>query len=545
MNCYVAAAVQYEPEFGAVDVNLEQLAGLVQQAASAGAQLVVLPEMATTGYVFRSREEISPLVQPVPGPVTDFLGQLAARTGTHLVMGLAEVDEETGIFYNTAVLMGSNGALLGKYRKLHSFVDETRWAKDGDLGMPVFDTALGRIAMMICMDADYFETARLAALQGADVIAFPTNWLGPAPSKSWRARALENRVYVVAADRWGEERGIRFSGGSAIIGPGGEVLSWLERGNGVVTAEIDLATARDKHVPGFGHVLARRMPREYHGVVINSYLWSPASVQGLPPERQSGVAVVQLRARPGSPEAMVISAVEAVEAVVAGTGGAVDLVVLPEALVAAGADHAALAEEIPGPVTHRFLELATRFGLYIAFGLPERAPSGLYSSVVLVGPDEIYGLYRKLHLTPADEQWCRTGDLGMPTVDLPLGRVALLTATDLMVPETARTVAKKGADLICAPGAWADPSTTWLWDDRWAGNDTLLAVANLSGQGFAGRSTVFGNLEEKQRARVDADAGWACLTVDTKWERRIRQKEMLRRLQPGWYSPLVKGKHRG
>lgn len=537
MDGYLAAAVQFEPEFGAVEANLSRLSRLVESAAAAGARLVVLPEMCTTGYVFRSREEIAPWVQPVPGPSTSFLGGLAARTKTHLVAGLAEVDLGTGFFYNTAVLLGEDGALLGKYRKLHSFVDETRWAKDGDLGMPVFSTGLGSIAIMICMDAEYFETARLAALQGAEILAFPTNWLGPAPSRSWRARALENRMYVVAADRWGEERGTRFAGGSAIVDPGGRVLASRERGDGVVMARIDPGLARDKHLMGFGHVLSRRLPREYHGLVINSYLWQPWAVQGLPPERQSVLAVAQLAARHCHPGAVLADAVAAVEEA-AGQGGA-DLVVLPQLYAAAGAAQAGLAEEIPGPVTRRLVELSARLGTHLVFGLPEKAPGGPYSTVVLVGPGEVLGLYRQLHLSEADEAWCRVGNLGMPTVDLPLGRVALLTATDLLVPESSRIVAKKGADLICAPGAWTDAGTTWLWDDRWASNDTFLAVANLEGDGFAGGSTVLGNLEDGARAEVGAGGGWVCLTVDTRWERRVRHKEILRKLQPGWYAPLV------
>lgn len=533
----MAAAVQYEPEFGAVEANLAALAGLVASASAAGARLVVLPEMCTTGYVFGSREEIAPWVQPVPGPVTSFLGRLAARAKTYLVAGLAEVDPRTGFFYNTAVLLGSDGALLGKYRKLHSFVNETRWAKDGDLGMPVFSTELGCLAMMICMDAEYFEAARLAALQGAEVLAFPTNWLGPAPSRSWRARALENQMYVVAADHWGEERGTRFSGGSAIIDPGGRVLDSRERGDGVVTARICPDLARARRLPGFGHVLSRRQPREYHGLVLNSYLWQPSAVQGLPPERQSVVAVAQLGARHTHPEAVLGDAVTAVEAAVGQSGA--DLVVLPELYAALGSAQAGLAEAIPGPVTRQLVKLAARLGTHLVFGLPESAPGGPYATVVLVGPGEVLGLYRKLHLAEADEAWCRVGNLGMPTVDLPLGRVALLTATDLLVPESARIVAKKGADLICAPGAWTDAGTTWLWADRWAGNDTLLAVANLEGGGFAGGSTVLGNLEEGAQAGVEAGRGWACLQVDTRWERRVRQKEILRKLQPGWYAPLV------
>ena len=95
-----------------------------------------------------------------------------------------------------------------------------KWAKDGDLGLPVWETPLGRIGIMICMDAGYFEPARLLALAGADVLCFPTNWLGEkSPSPAWMTRAYENGCFLIGANRYGLERGVQFSGGSACSTP--------------------------------------------------------------------------------------------------------------------------------------------------------------------------------------------------------------------------------------------------------------------------------------------------------------------------------------
>ncbi|GBD19501.1 (R)-stereoselective amidase [bacterium HR27] len=138
----------------------------------------------------------------MPGPTTECFAALAREHGCYLVVGLPEVDPRTGIFYNSAVLIGPSG-VLGVYRKTHSFISEPKWAKDGDRGLPVWETELGRLGILICMDADYFEPARLLALQGADVLCFPTNWLlEKGPGASWMARALENSCYLVAADRY-------------------------------------------------------------------------------------------------------------------------------------------------------------------------------------------------------------------------------------------------------------------------------------------------------------------------------------------------------
>ena len=180
------------------------------------------------------------------------------------MVGLAEVDPETGIYYNSAVLIGPEGP-VGLYRKTHAYISEPKWAKDGDLGLPVFETPIGRIAMTICMDACYPETARVPALAGADVICFPTNWLSEkSPSPSWMARAAENGVYLIAANRYGLERGVQFSGGSAVIDPDGAVQSVLDTGDGIVWGWIDPARARDKRpcpaVPKISSPTAGRTP---------------------------------------------------------------------------------------------------------------------------------------------------------------------------------------------------------------------------------------------------------------------------------------------
>ncbi|HLN61702.1 MAG TPA: nitrilase-related carbon-nitrogen hydrolase, partial [Symbiobacteriaceae bacterium] len=129
---YSVAAVQFEPRFADKEHNVASLLALTEQAARAGARLVVLPEMATTGYCFRSRAEVAPLVELVPtGPTVAQFAALAARLGIHVVVGMPECEPATGAYYNTAVLVGPKG-YIGKYRKTHSFIDETRWAREGN-----------------------------------------------------------------------------------------------------------------------------------------------------------------------------------------------------------------------------------------------------------------------------------------------------------------------------------------------------------------------------------------------------------------------------
>src|SRR5947209_7036212 len=218
-NRYRVAAIQYESTLGEKEKNVADLLRLVEEAAQHEARLIVLPEMATTGYCWESRAEIAPHVEPIPGPTTNRFQQLAASYNCYIAVSLPEVEPATNVYYNSMALIGPEG-VIGTYRKIHSYISEPRWARDGDLGMPVWETPLGRLAGLICMDVEYFESARIPALHDADVLIFPNNWLDEiCPSSRWMARAFENGVYLIAADRYGCERGTQFSGGSCIINP--------------------------------------------------------------------------------------------------------------------------------------------------------------------------------------------------------------------------------------------------------------------------------------------------------------------------------------
>lgn len=496
---YAAAAVQYEPRFGDKAHNLGQLLHLTEEAARAGARLIVLPEMATTGYCFRSRAEIAPFVEPVPGgPTSDALAILAARLGVHIVIGLPEVDLATDIYYNTAALIGPDG-YLGKYRKLHSFLDETRWAKDGDLGIPVFDTDLGRIAIQICMDADYFEPARLAAMEGADLIAFPTNWLGE--QTVWFARAAENGVYMLCANRWGEERGEQFCGNTMIIDPEGRALNLLSTGDGICLADLDLEKAKEARC----QALARRRPARYHDLVLHTHLWRSKEAFLLPPGRQ----VVIATGRATEPTVMADQARWADRQARNRGLARLDLMIFPPAQ-----GDGKQAVEV-------MADVARNLGCFIAWGSYDQADDSAW----LMGPEGLVRRYRAIHPAHGQEEGQE-----FALFDLPWGRVGLATGLDLAVPETARILAKRGADLIIAPVLWGDESDCMLWNTRWLENDTAVAVATTVGE-----SGIYGS---RPKAMPGPD-GVLIGMVDTGSE-RIRSKELLRKLQPFWYGPLVR-----
>lgn len=579
---YRVAAVQYEPTLGEKEKNLADLLRLVEEAAQHEARLIVLPEMATTGYCWESRAEIAPQVEPIPGPTTDRFQQLASRYGCYIAVSLPEVDPSTDVYYNTMALIGPEG-IVGTYRKIHSYISEPRWARDGDLGMPVWETPLGRLTGLICMDATFFEAGRIPALHGADVLLFPTNWLDEkCPSSSWMARAFENGVYFISANRYGLERGVQFSGGSCIINPDGSIQNYIDTGECIVYGEVDLALTHDKRWgrPGAspsGNRLADRQPAEYITLTHNTYLWEPLRYHSLyelgqlPDGQLSCVAIIQTNLQElgmqsqGTTSQALRSLVETL--LNDHAPARPDVLVLPELVLPGPIPHdqhdlathfqqGAIA--LPGPETASLVELANEFQISLVLGVAERepGPSGptYYNTVLLIDPEGIYGTYRKIHLTEQDRLWASPGTMGLPTFDTPTGRIGLATGYDVLFPETLRVLAGKGADLVCAPALLDfpdpiglpptsirfahtvapeeyDPTHSLLWRVRAAENHVYLAVANWSGQWQGiqanGNSGIFSPSNASYPwLEVIADEGEPTLTmmtIDTREQRTGRR----------------------
>jgi predicted amidohydrolase len=244
----------------------------MEEAAAAGARLVVLPECAIPGYMFGSGDEALPFAEEIPGPTTEALERECRRLGIHVVCGMLERDGDA--LRNAAVLVGPDG-LIGTYRKTHlPFLGVDRFVVPGD-ELPVFDTPLGRIGVEICYDLRFPEVTRTLALRGADMVAHPTNFPMAARIQTELitvARAAENRVYLLTANRVGKERWGEFCGWSQIVDPYGKRLAEADEvEETLLVADLELEKARDKDyvVPGeyelylFGH----RRPDLYGALV--------------------------------------------------------------------------------------------------------------------------------------------------------------------------------------------------------------------------------------------------------------------------------------
>lgn len=224
------AVVQLDPRVGVerLKANAEHAVEAAGRAVAQGADVVVLPELATTGYSFENRAEAYAHAEPVPdGDTVRMWEAFAAEHGVHVVAGLAERD---GVrLYDTAVLVGPDG-YVGRYRKTHLWYREKLWFTPGDEGFPVFETPIGRIGLLICWDIWFPEVPRLLAQQGADLICSVNNWVWtPDADESGRSMAHYltmtashvNALPIVAANRIGSERDTKFLGGSVITGHDG------------------------------------------------------------------------------------------------------------------------------------------------------------------------------------------------------------------------------------------------------------------------------------------------------------------------------------
>jgi N-carbamoylputrescine amidase len=273
------AAIQMEPRVGRKEANVARSLVLMAEAAKGGAQLVVLPELCNSGYVFDTREEAFELAEEIPTGASCRAWLDAARQhNLYVVAGITEREGET--LYNSAVVLGPKG-YIGTYRKNHLWGAENLFFEPGNLGVPVFRIGAGRIACAICYDIWFPEIFRLAALQGADLLCVPTNWV-PMPSQPKdsmvmanilaMAGAHSNSMFVAAADRVGVERGQPFLGNSVIVSHSGWLLAGPASADGeeILYADMNLSDARRKRSLNQFNQLLRDRRTDFYDQMLGS-----------------------------------------------------------------------------------------------------------------------------------------------------------------------------------------------------------------------------------------------------------------------------------
>jgi 5-aminopentanamidase len=265
------ACCQLAPRIGDLAGNRARAARAVEAAAARGARIVLLPELCSSGYVFRDAAEARSLAEPADGPTTTGWTELARDLDVVVIGGFAEIDGD-GVLRNSAALVDADG-VRAVYRKAHLWDRESLVFTPGDDAPPVVETDRGRIGLMVCYDLEFPEWVRLPALAGAQLLAAPSNWPASPVSLNGlsgeglraQANACVNRMYVAVCDRHGHERGVEWVGGSMLVDPDGRIVAGppADAGEAIVLADCDLAAADDKRISERNHVFGDRRPELY------------------------------------------------------------------------------------------------------------------------------------------------------------------------------------------------------------------------------------------------------------------------------------------
>ncbi len=274
MREITVATVQMKPALGEPEDNLVKMSDFVSKIASQQkVDLIVFPELVTSGYELGVR--FTELAQRIPGPSVNLMAQRAGEFGVYIAFGMVTKEKVESVLYNSAVLVGPDGEVLGGYNKVHLRGEERMAFREG-FRLPVIETEIGTIGLMLGWDLAFPEVARCLSLDGAEFLAVLANWETD-QIEEWRtyvkARAFENAVYVAASNRVGEDVTLKFGGESMIVGPRGKVFASLEEKDptsgepreGYCVARIDLDEVR-KSREEF-QTLQTRQPAVYRSIV--------------------------------------------------------------------------------------------------------------------------------------------------------------------------------------------------------------------------------------------------------------------------------------
>lgn len=526
---FKVAAVEFNPEFFEFEQNIPRIVDIVEEAAKADAKIIVLPETATSGYIYKDRKQFDPYLDTVPGKTTDALAKVSAKHGVYVTIGIAEIDRATGLAYNTGALVGPEG-YIGKYRKVGLNPDDQLWFTPGNLGYPVFDTAYGKLAMEICYDDSYWEIARTAAVKGAQILCFmsssdralksePSEWSNHSTISAVQEINAWNGVALIATDRNNSESNpttgltVYYGGIASIWSPLGKKIAQAPPSKPdvppsqppfILYGEIDPVEFENPVQTSF----SERRPELYGDLAFYRAPFDPAAS---PTRHEVSALAVQYTPTAGDRDANAAKIFAMVSKANWKKPGR--LIVLPEYSftgVPATAEVAKiLAETLKGPAAQNLSSLANQNAAHVVGSFIEQAEGKLFVAAMLVGPDgKTLGTYRKTHLEESERAWATAGD-ELAVFSTAIGRIGLLLGGDARFPEASGVLSVKRADIIAIPSAWRGQYGTHLqispalFAERYPGNTMALwyaiaktaqahtLVANFVGDGFLGSSGHF------------------------------------------------------
>ncbi|KAA6212339.1 hypothetical protein CP973_23200 [Streptomyces albofaciens JCM 4342] len=472
------ATIHFAPEEGKVDNNRARMVELAGQAAGKGAKLIVLPEMATSGYSFFSRAEMSRAAEQVPGKSTEALGAVARQHRAYIAFGMPVYEPDTNRYYNSAVLLGPDGRIRGVYHKRNHLIESSYNASSFEQ-IPSFDTEYGRMALVICSDMFNSQFPRAAAVRGADILIAPAN-VG-IDTDFVRVRTFENDFSMIVANRWGKgTKGTKpevftqntftvpspfpydfdLGSRSVIMTHDGKVLADVSgRSDQIGYGEIPVRASRTFPV--------ERKPAMY-SLLGQDTLEPYTQKQFHQPEPATFTAAAVDPGPSTTPWQAALDAAAKAASRAGSSGKKLRLIVFP-------------AGYFPAPDTAGLAKL-TSFATSNRTDLLLHYPATgteVPKSTLIASTGQSYDYRRTHHKRGETLPKGRLSDDYL-VIDRDYARLALMQDVDMMPPETAQVLARMGVDVVAMNSDWRDPVGSALWKSRTS--DYLHIVsANKSG----------------------------------------------------------------
>lgn len=462
------AAVEFNPAEQNVQANIDGIVAKVITASQNGAKLIVLPEVAVTGWIIASKKDSD----TIPGKATAAMERITKKYNNYVVIGLYENDPVTGLTHNAAALIGPKG-YIGKYRKNQLPPGDFETASPGNLGFPVYDTEIGRIGMLICFDDSRLQSLLVPSLRGIDILAMP---IGSDTTPKFEKASNGNHstianiatlspwigINTVATNQAGMVKipqvkfVDQFTGGSSIWDASGKQLASSKAGTWtkpqdptIIYATID--TNKKSEQKEFW--LKHRRPELYG--IYNLYK-APDDPATNNTQNQIGALLIQYDPVNGDVDANA----KKVEGLIKANPNGFNLAVLPfnsflGKVALDKSNIAKYAETLDGKSATLASNLAKNYNTYLLFSMPEAKDGKYYETAILFDFNgKQAGVYRKSHLNDGEQQWATPGN------DLPifstndLGRVAVMLNDEVRIPELTEVYALNRADLILIPAMY-------------------------------------------------------------------------------------------
>lgn len=443
-----------------VEENLQLVVGYMREAASAGAQLLVTPENSNRVRDYADRAECFAKSESLDGPFIRGISEAAAELGIMVVVGIDIRGEREPDVNITSVLIDSTGEILHIHHKTVFWDYEYTLFVPGTKQLEVIDTRIGKIGQLSCADGIVPEVPRTLALKGAEILVNSLNSRGPDEMRVHEPlRAIENHVWHIAANTvGGPADGYPWTGGSQVISPLGAILANAgETEEGMVWADITPASSHPRQLRDIGSLEAFRRPELYGEFVADVGEHAAAAMYGPVPEgtppRLVRVATLQTSWYHSTEWTLNRAVAQVGYAKVRGA----QLGVFPELFIhrqgSVAADVSAAAA-LSATALQALRLAAVRHGVWVVVSLVEREEEKFYSTAYLLSDaGEVAATYRKAHLSESERAWATAGD-ELVVADTPVGRIGLMVGNEVWLPEVARILALRGAEIIAHPADW-------------------------------------------------------------------------------------------